>query len=299
VIEIIEDVTPPEQQESEPEPTPTEEVCVALTLEVMEVMEVMEGEGSITALTAENCEGGYLEGTIVTIAAQPAEGYVLSGRQGSDDDVSADLQNTITITEPNNTVSISLESIVTGSCVVGSDDRIHVTDVSPLPHRMIAKLKVKWGIDMLLSWNSAFYLDICTSYYGEFSCGSGYLALTSTQWKFLQNVYLLRRGTDEEFDLIAETLYAGCNQTAQIIRNVTKKEPNEVAGYKDLWHMTLGVYNAGCCCIGDAMQDTMDRLVPEEDGSFHFGWEDIFEHLPEGCEPAADYFDKAVRYGVQ
>jgi len=92
-------------QEPAPEPTPeiTPETpdCITLTLGVT------AGEGTLTSETAENCDGGYLEGTVVTLNAQPAEGYVLNEWLGSDDDLSNELQNTIALTVANNLVNVS------------------------------------------------------------------------------------------------------------------------------------------------------------------------------------------------
>jgi hypothetical protein len=153
------------------------------------------------------------------------------------------------------------------------------------------------GMDMLLSWNPSFYLDVCSKYYGEVECGFGYSSLTTAQQEFLQNVSLRRKATDQEFDLIAETLVAGCNQTAQIVDNYTDKEINEVTDYETLWRMTLGIYHAGSGCIGDALEDLVDGLSADEKLDLFFKWKDLVKNLPEGCESAATYFDKVVRYG--
>ena len=83
-----EEVTPTTEVTAEPTvETTTAPVCYPLTLQAT------EGQGNLIATTPQNCEGGYIEGTTVTITANLLEGYVVSGWQGTIDDASTALLN--------------------------------------------------------------------------------------------------------------------------------------------------------------------------------------------------------------
>ncbi len=144
------------------------------------------------------------------------------------------------------------------------------------------------GVDMALQWNYGFYYDKCTSFYSEPYCSQGYQYLSTTAQKFLRGRLLSEIGTLAEYRLLAETLYAGCLQSAQLVRNIAKKEPREVASYEDMWRITLGVYHAGCGCVHDAMQQSWKT-------SKNFYWANINRHLSGVCQGAGDYFDRIIR----
>ena len=89
-----------------PEDLPTEEVTPTTEATALPTAETTltpacypltllaaEGQGNLIATTPQNCEGGYIEGTTVTITANLLEGYVVDGWQGTIDDASTALLN--------------------------------------------------------------------------------------------------------------------------------------------------------------------------------------------------------------
>ena len=66
---------------------------------------VAEGEGTLEALTPQNCEGGYKDGSFVELMAHPADGYIVSYWHNLDNDVSKDIKQSLLIQE-NRVVSI-------------------------------------------------------------------------------------------------------------------------------------------------------------------------------------------------
>ena len=147
------------------------------------------------------------------------------------------------------------------------------------------------GIDLLLNWNVNYYLNLCKQYYTADQCQNGYSYLTDEQRRFLRGVCLLSVGTDEEFVLLANMLKASCAQTRQLIKNITGKEPEDVFSYETLWRISLGIYNTGSGCMGEAITYAWHENKRE------MSWTDFNKHIPEYCETARTYFDKVVYYG--
>lgn len=147
------------------------------------------------------------------------------------------------------------------------------------------------GIDMLLTWNMDYYLNLCQRYYTPDVCMGGYSSLTDQQRQFLRGASLLAVGTNEEFVLLANMLQATCMQSYQMIKNITEEEPNVIFTYESLWRISLGVYHAGVGCMGEAV----DYAWNDYGGAM--SWEDFKIHIQPDCEGATDYFDKVVYYG--
>jgi hypothetical protein len=95
----------------------------------------------------------------------------------------------------------------------------------------------------------------------------GYSSLPLDKQSFLRGICLADAGTEEEFQIIANTLKAGCYQTLRLVENITDELPGNVFTYTDLWRINLGIYNTGAGCI------------------------------PAYCTNAATYFDKVTYYG--
>lgn len=91
------------QEETPQTPTPTSEPPACFTLDLI----VASGEGTLTATTTQNCDGGYLDGTLVDLLAKPAEGYLLSQWSETDED-GDELVNHIIVTG-NTRISVSFE----------------------------------------------------------------------------------------------------------------------------------------------------------------------------------------------
>ena len=147
------------------------------------------------------------------------------------------------------------------------------------------------GVDMLLKWNQSYFLEKCSDVYTNDRCKYGYLGLNDKQLTYLVGYVLQDIGTPNEFQLIAETLNAATIQTTQLIYNYTELEPYAVTDFETLWRITLGVYTAGCGCMGEAIKESWKE---SEDT---LTWSGISSKLTGTCAGAIDYFDKVIQYG--
>ena len=73
--------------------TPTAEPPACYTLELI----VAAGEGTLIAITPQNCEGGYLLGSEVAISAQSNDGYIITAWEGTQTDSGLETVKTILI----------------------------------------------------------------------------------------------------------------------------------------------------------------------------------------------------------
>lgn len=144
------------------------------------------------------------------------------------------------------------------------------------------------GVDMLLKWNPSYFYEKCTNLFLHDLCKYGYYGLTDKQLTSLIGYVMKDVGTEGEYRLIAETIKAATNQTAQLIHNYTNHSPSEVADYETLWRITLGIYHAGCGCMGTAIKESW------KESSTTLTWSRISNHLTGTCTGAIDYFDKIV-----
>lgn len=145
------------------------------------------------------------------------------------------------------------------------------------------------GVDMLLKWNQSYFYEKCSDLYLHDLCKYGYFGLKDRQLTSLIGYALQDIGTEKEYQLIAGTLNAATVQTSQLILNYTSFTPNEVADFETLWRITLGIYHAGCGCMGEAIKESWDKSKTT------LAWSDISAHLTGTCSGAKDYFDKVIQ----
>jgi hypothetical protein len=87
---------------------------------------------------------------------------------------------------------------------------------------------------------------------------------------------------DFSVGVFAYTLLASCEQTGQVIYNVIRQSPGEVASYEDLWKFTLVNYNAGAGCLTLAVNDTWNA-------EHELTWDALSSHFTDVCAPVKDY----------
>ncbi len=145
------------------------------------------------------------------------------------------------------------------------------------------------GVDMLLKWNQSYFLEKCSMLYTYESCKNGYFSLSNEQLTHLVGYVLQDVGTQYEYQLIAETLNAATIQTSQVIQNYTGLAPYAVADFETLWRITLGIYHAGCGCMGEAIKESW------KESKNTLTWSKISAYLTGGCASAKDYFDKVIQ----
>lgn len=146
------------------------------------------------------------------------------------------------------------------------------------------------GVDMLLSWNVPYFLNLCLPLYGEDHCAAGYTEMEDTQREALRGQVLTLIGSDQEIEVLAEALSASCGQTGQLVKNVSGQPLNKATNYDELWRITLGLYHAGAGCIGEALEG--DWAADD-----WISWDSLIGYLPRDCDLADDYVYRVMYYG--
>lgn len=147
------------------------------------------------------------------------------------------------------------------------------------------------GVDLLLLWNQSYFIEMCLLSYEKEICDLGYAHLSVDQQEYLRGLILRRIGFESEFDLLAQTLRAGCSHTSNLVYNITKEPANENLTYEDLWRINLGIYNAGTKCMADAISQAWKKDTDV------FNWKEISSYFKGDCQYAGSYFDNVIEYG--
>jgi hypothetical protein len=159
-----------------------------------------------------------------------------------------------------------------------------------LPEEYGLGMLTEHGVDMLLQWNEVSYMEKCGLIYGADYCERGYLNITSEQKAVLIGYVMKDIGTIDEYQDLADALYASCYQAYYIVSYYTGFAPNEVADYETMWRIALGIYHAGFGCMSSGVSAAWEG---DEDS---LNWEEIEPYLVGDCSSAADYFDKVANY---
>jgi hypothetical protein len=152
------------------------------------------------------------------------------------------------------------------------------------------------GADTALLWNPSFFGQYCPLVLSSKACSKGYLHLKAADQQLLRQALVGSvNATCENCPLgidlsqanfsvsvFAHTLLANCEQTGQVIYNVLRQSPGDVASYEDLWKFTLVNYNAGPGCLTLAVDDTWSA-------EHVLTWDALSSHLTTVCAPARDY----------
>lgn len=158
------------------------------------------------------------------------------------------------------------------------------------------------GAETTLLWNETLYKEFCPYVIGSETCQRGYPNLTEDQKALLRGAFLKQSSVDIEdivynedlelyrdrIDLFAKSLVGHCQQTQQMITNITGKKGGDVASYEDLWKYTIANYNAGSRCIGDALDQTSRK-------GLSLTWENVSTTLNVNCPAAVEYIDTITR----
>ena len=143
------------------------------------------------------------------------------------------------------------------------------------------------GADMLLKWNTGYYLDLCVPAYDRVTCSSGYSRLSPIAQLMLRNAVLSKVGTTHEIDMLAASLQASSRQVNQLVINTGRREAAGQTSYEDMWKITIGNYNAGSGCIGNALQNISDN-------GLELTWDQVVQQMLGDCKNAGDYVDKVL-----
>lgn len=160
------------------------------------------------------------------------------------------------------------------------------------------------GADTALLWNPPFFRQFCPLVMDSAECSKGYLHLSDEQQEYVRFALLnsvnascetcpLRIDLDRanfSVGVFAHAMLANCEQTGQIVENVTGGPAGNSVSYEDLWKFTLVNYNAGPGCLGNALDATFGG---EED--LVLNWDNVSARLEPGCQGAIDYVESISR----
>ena len=152
------------------------------------------------------------------------------------------------------------------------------------------------GADTLLMWNPGFFNQFCTTVFNNYECSLGYNNISSGEKRLLKGALLSRvnascpncsskvdlDGAKFSINVLASSLQANCEQTGQIIYNITGKAAGISSSYVDLWRMALVNYNAGSGCLQNA-------LISTRENNQLFTWDNMTSHLDEVCRASIPY----------
>ena len=152
------------------------------------------------------------------------------------------------------------------------------------------------GADTALLWNPSFFGQYCPLVLSSKACSKGYLHLKEEDQQMLRQALVSTVNASCEncplgidlsqanfsVSVFAHTLLANCEQAGQVIYNVLRQSPGDVASYEDLWKFTLVNYNAGPGCLTLAVDDTWAA-------EHVLTWDALSSHMTEVCAPAKDY----------
>ena len=148
------------------------------------------------------------------------------------------------------------------------------------------------GADLLLTWNVDYYVDICATLYSSIACAPGYSSFSEKRQAALRGKVLSKVRTDQEIMMLAETLYAACGQSGQLVSNVTGLTPVDVTTYEDMWAITLALYHSGAGCVSDAIEGAW------ESGD-EVAWGTLVNYLSDDCLSAEEYVDRVLQLSGQ
>lgn len=186
------------------------------------------------------------------------------------------------------------------------------------------------GADTVLLWNPEFFAQFCPLVLDQSVCALGFGNLKKENQALLRGALFSKvnaecadcpAGIDlnkanYSIRVFAETLRANCEQTAQIIRNITnkpvsasvrshiseriverisditEKSPAQASNYVDLWRYTIIDYNAGPGCLTNAM-----RKAKSSDGMLE--WDKVASNLDPVCQAGLVYLEAVSNESMQ
>lgn len=158
------------------------------------------------------------------------------------------------------------------------------------------------GADTVLLWNPEFFDQFCPLVLNQAYCDLKWGNLEAPEQALLRGALVSKvnascpdcpTGIDisqahTSVLVFAEGLLANCEQTGQILRNLTGLEPGLASSYEDLWRFTLVNYNAGPGCLSKAIRAA--QLVGEP-----LTWVNVIRHLEPACQAAVGYVEDISR----
>lgn len=148
-----------------------------------------------------------------------------------------------------------------------------------------------------LLWNFKLYREVCLYTYDGQCTGINemmvysLLSLFDAECPECENRLDIEKA-ERSIHYLAETVMGHCNQTAQIIYNVTGRPADELVDYTTIWKLTLYDYNAGAMCVYNSIHSAWSGVPVEDRSTVTFDW-DILENYASTshCQRGIDYAD--------
>ncbi len=146
------------------------------------------------------------------------------------------------------------------------------------------------GADMLLTWNTEYFLQVCLErYQDEDLCAGGYSSLDEIHRTMLRKDVLDTVGGPHEIETLAAALAASAAQVGQTVQNISRTAAGEASTYEDLWKMSVANYYGGSGCLGQALQAARQEQQPLE-------WDSLVAYLPPACERMDEYVQRVWQW---
>jgi hypothetical protein len=158
-----------------------------------------------------------------------------------------------------------------------------------------------WGASTALLWNRDLLQEVCQTAFGQ-PCYF-YIQTSNVNSDLLVGTLIDMVNADCEncpykidvpkaeasVQIFAQVLMAHCNQTAQVVYNITGKHSSNSVSYAAIWRMALFNYNVGPICL----EKTLNSIRKDNPDQKEFTWDDFEDHVPKGtCQMGLDYVKK-------
>lgn len=163
---------------------------------------------------------------------------------------------------------------------------------SETPYEYGLGMLTESGADMLLRWNSPYFLKVCMNTYphDQKKCMGGFSNLDESEQIVLRGVVISKVGSDEEIEVLAAAIRGSVYQVNQIVTNVMGDSPAAVSTYEDMWKFTVANYYSGSGCLYNAINQVAAYSQP-------ITWENVRRFLTGKCELANLYVDRVYELG--
>ena len=164
--------------------------------------------------------------------------------------------------------------------------------VSDTPFEYGLGMLTEGGADMLLRWNTSYFLNVCMATYplDREKCMGGFSNLKEDEQIVLRGVVISKVGTDEELEVLAAAIRGCVYQINQIVTNVTGETPSSVSTYEDMWKFSVANYYSGSGCLNNAITQVYAYKL-------QLNWENVRRFLTGDCSLGNLYVDRVYELG--
>lgn len=152
-----------------------------------------------------------------------------------------------------------------------------------------------------LLWNYQLYREVCI-YARDGQCQGvddvmiySLLSLFDAECAECENKLNIEKA-ERSVHYLAETVLGHCNQTSQIIYNVTGRPADELVDYTTIWKLTLYDYNAGALCVYDTIEAAWNNVALEDRATVNFDWDTLENYASSThCRRGINYAEEITK----